>query len=110
MPMKSLGKLIKEQIGNVEIYDYGLNIKEGAFEIRSKTATLDNSLAAAYALAICTQAGAKKIHLIGFDGYQKNDVRFQEMSEVIERYSKLPNAAKLYSLTPTLFEIEETLL
>ena len=110
MPMKSLGKLIKEQIGNVEIYDYGLNIKEGAFEIGSKTATLDNSLAAAYGLAVCTQAGAKKINLIGFDGYQKNDVRFQEMSEVIERYSKLPNAAKLYSLTPTLFEIEETLL
>ena len=110
IPMKGLGKLLKDQLKDVQIYDYGLNLQEGVFKIGNNSATLNNSLSAAYALAICTKAGAKKINLVGFDGYQKDDIRFQEMSEVINSYKKLDEAINLVSLTPTLYIIEKNLL
>jgi len=39
-------------------------------------------LAAAYALAMVTQAGASKISLVGFDGYSADDPRQEEMNDV----------------------------
>ena len=90
----------------MEIYDYGLNLKEDAMEISEKYCELDNSIVAGYALAVCTRAGAKKINLVGFDGYQKDDIRYQEMSELIQRYTELDEAVELVSLTPTLYPLK----
>ena len=105
IPMKGLGGVVKSYIKNMEIYDYGLNLKEGAMEIEKKYCKLDNSIVAGYALAVCTRAGAKKINLVGFDGYQKDDIRYQEMSELIRRYTELDEAVELVSLTPTLYSL-----
>ena len=105
IPMKGLGGVVKSYIKNMEIYDYGLNLKEGAMEIEKKYCKLDNSIVAGYALAVCTRAGAKKINLVGFDGYQKDDIRYQEMSELLRRYTQLDEAVELVSLTPTLYSL-----
>ena len=106
IPMKGLGAVVKNYIKNMEIYDYGLNLKEDAMEIGEKYCVLDNSIVAGYALAVCTRAGAKKINLVGFDGYQKDDIRYQEMSELIQRYTNLDEAVELVSLTPTLYPLK----
>jgi len=105
IPMKGLGGVVKSYIKNMEIYDYGLNLKEGAMEIGKKYCELDNSIVAGYALAVCTRAGAKKINLVGFDGYQKGDIRYQEMSELLRRYTQLDEAVELVSLTPSLYSL-----
>tara|TARA_Y100001970_G_scaffold219769_1_gene269748 strand:+ start:34980 stop:36578 length:1599 start_codon:yes stop_codon:yes gene_type:complete len=110
LPMKSLGMKIIEDISDITILDYGLNLKEGAFIINPKSATLNWPLSAAYALAIVTQAGARSIKLIGFDGYEKDDIRYHEMEEVLTTYRSLENAIEITSLTPTLFNVKTSLL
>ena len=110
IPMKGLGQLIGNQIEDVEIYDYGLNLKQGSFKIREKSCELDSTVVAGYALALCTRAGAKKINIVGFDGYQENDIRFQEMSSIFERYLSLEESIEVVSLTPTIYPIKTELL
>jgi 4-hydroxy 2-oxovalerate aldolase len=106
LPMQTLGSIINKYIHNIEILDYGLNLKEGEMDIGSHSCSLDSSVVAGYALAVCTRGGAKKINLVGFDGYQKDDIRYQEMSELIRRYTELDEAVELVSLTPTLYPLK----
>ena len=110
LPMKSLGKKIKDDIKGMNILDYGLNLSPESFLINKNSATLSWQLSAAYAFAVCTQAGAKKISLAGFDGYAKEDARFHEMEEVILKYKSLKSSVELVSLTPTLFSLNQNLL
>ena len=108
--MKSLGSNIKEDIDSLEILDYGLNLVEGSFSINPKSTSLHWPLSAAYAFSVCTQAKAKSIKLIGFDGFTIDDPRHHEMEEVISRYKLLDESLDLISLTPTLFNIKEELI
>ncbi len=110
IPMKGLGRLVKNYIKDIEIYDYGLNLEEGSMTIGAKSCELHNTIVAGYAFAVCTRAGASNIKLVGFDGFQKEDIRFQEMSELIQRYNGLDHSLDLISLTPTLYPINEELL
>ena len=107
LPMKSLGKKIKNDIDGLNILDYGLNLSPDCFDIKKDSATLSWQLSAAYAFAVCTQAGVKKISLAGFDGYDKEDARFHEMEEVIFKYRSLESSVELVSLTPTLFSLKQ---
>ena len=110
LPKKSLGKKISDHIKDLEILDYGLNLEEDSFIINPNSTTLSWPLSAAYAFAICTQAQAKQISLIGFDGYDSSDLRYLEMNEVIHKYQNLSNSVKIVSLTPTFYDIEDSLL
>ena len=96
LPEKRLDILLKKDLKNVQTLDYALNLKEDCFDIRASGCTLEWPLAAAYALAIMTVAGAKKISLVGFDvrdslirkGLIINDLGFS----VIEPFKdKFPN-------------------
>ena len=82
LPAARLGPLIKEQLAGLEILDYGLTLEEGSFIIGPNGCRLQWPLAAAYALAMVTQAGASKISLVGFDGYSADDPRQEEMNDV----------------------------
>ncbi len=106
LPMKTLGKVINKYIKNIEILDYGLNLKENSMEIGSKACYLDSSVVAGYALAICIRAGAKKINLVGLDGYNSHDIRYQEMEKILQRYQKLENSVEIVSLTPTHYNLK----
>ncbi|SVE36507.1 uncharacterized protein METZ01_LOCUS489361, partial [marine metagenome] len=64
-------------------------------------------LTSAYALAVVTQAKANNILLVGFDGYDSNDPRQEEMNEVLATYSQLQNRLPLKSLTPTSYSIPQ---
>ena len=74
-------------------------------QIASKSCYLDSSVVAGYALAVCTRAGAKKINLVGLDGYSVQDIRYQEMEKILQRYKKLEESVDLVSLTPTRYNL-----
>ena len=71
LPLARLGKLIQEQLQGLTIYDYGLSLEENAFNIGPRSCKLQWGMAAAYALAVSTQANAKIIKLVGFDVCQR---------------------------------------
>lgn len=110
LPMKTLGTIINKYIKNVEILDYGLNLKEGAMEIGSHSCFLDSSVVAGYALAVCTRGGVKRINLVGFDGYQEGDIRIQEMQNIFSNYKNLAESVDIVSFTPTRFDLKSELL
>ncbi len=87
------------------IKDYGLSIDRNKFCINSNNCIMPFPLSALYAFSIVSIGNAKKIHLVGFDGYDKNDYRQEEMVTAINMYKKDSNASRLISLTPTSYPI-----
>ena len=108
LPKGRLGALIEGQIKGLEILDYGLSLEKGAFFIGPNSCRLEWPLAAAYALAIVTQAGASKINLVGFDGYNADDPRQEEMNNVFSNYNSLKESVKIKSLTPTTYRVHQS--
>jgi 4-hydroxy 2-oxovalerate aldolase len=96
-----------EDIKELEILDYGLILEDDTFDIRAKCCHLQWPLAIAYALSIVTQAFAKEVLMVGFDGYESQDPRQEEMNEILTRYDRLHNRLPLKSLTPTSYPIQQ---
>lgn len=59
----------------------------------------------AYALAIATTGQAKRIFMVGFDGYPAGDSRNQEMIDLFQLYRNDPLASLLYTLTPSQYQL-----
>ncbi len=108
LPKSKLGSLLDNQLKDVELFDYGLSLKEDSFIIEPKKCIIEWPLAIAYCLAIATQANAKNISLVGFDGYNADDPRQEEMNEIFYKYSKLNNSLSIKSLTPTTYRINRS--
>lgn len=108
LPEARLASLIKAQLNNLEILDYGLNLEDGAFIIGPNSCRLQWPLAAAYALAVVTQASASKISLVGFDGYGANDPRQEEMNDVFFKYMSLKKCLNITTLTPSTYRIDQS--
>jgi 4-hydroxy 2-oxovalerate aldolase len=108
LPVARLGSLIKKQLAGLEILDYGLSLEEGSFSIDPNGCRLQWPLAAAYAFALVSQAGASKISLVGFDGYTADDPRQEEMNDVFFKYTSLAESLAITTLTPTTYRIEQS--
>jgi len=90
---------------NIE-YNYGILVSKGMFEYSKNFATIPFNLTIAYTIAFCMNAGANKISLVGFGGYESSeDPRQKEMQEFL-RILSLQNI-ELISLNPTSFTIPE---
>ena len=107
IPESSLSIELKNELKNSIIFDYGLSLQDGSFHIDAEGCILKWPLAFAYALSILTQAQAKEILLVGFDGYEANNPRQEEMNEVLSYYHRLQNCIPLRSMTPTNFSIKQ---
>jgi len=90
-----------------KVLDYGLIIDENSFEIGAKECRLKWDLTAAYGLAVLTQAGASKIYLIGFDGYEDDKEKHEEMSGVFSLYQERYPDIPIVSLTPTTYPVRQ---
>ena len=110
LPKNRLGKLINNRLKHLEIFNYGLTLKEDSFKINPKGCYLEWPLAAAYALAVATQSNAKKISLVGFDGYDSDDLRQEEMNNVFHKYALLKTSIEINALTPTTYRIKQNSL
>ena len=67
LPFGNLPDELRKLLSNVSILDYGLRIKEDAFEILDNGCVLDSSLAINYAMSVATASGASQILLTGID-------------------------------------------
>jgi len=108
LPSSKLGGLLKGELKGLEILDYGLSLQEDTFEIEKNNCKIEWPLAIAYALAIITQGNANNINLVGFDGYNADDPRQEEMNDIFYIYSKLKNSLPISSLTPTTYRINRS--
>ena len=107
MPVDNLSNELGSVLYNLDLLDYGLQIKAGSFDIREKGCTLSAPLALGYALSVVTEGKAKEIKLVGFDGYDFRDPRQDEVKNIFLDYQKLSKSLSLESLTPTTYPIQQ---
>jgi 4-hydroxy 2-oxovalerate aldolase len=93
---------------NIVIHDYGLMVTEGQFSVEAAHATIPSELTAAYAIAIALAGNAKKISLVGFEGYEKSDQRQQEMIDFLIALHDKHQGANIVALTPTTYPIKKS--
>jgi len=107
LPQARIGKMINDVLNDLDILDYGLKIEKNKFKIGKKSCIVEWALAAPYAFSLVTQAGVSKISLVGFDGYDADDPRQEEMNDVFYKYSLINNNIDIVSLTPTTYKIAQ---
>lgn len=103
-PFSMLPDEVKKDLSNKKILDFGLTIKK-YFKFYDNYCELPSSLVIAYALAVVNCGKANKIFLAGFDGYESNDPRRNEMDQILKDYLKTAKSLPLISITPTSYEI-----
>ena len=64
---------------------------------------IPNSLVFSYSLAMVTGGCAKRIFLAGFDGYNSEDSRNDEINELLLQYKNSYPNSQVIALTPTKY-------
>ena len=65
---------------------------------------IPNSLVFSYALAMLTGGCSKRIFLAGFDGYNSEDSRNDEINELLLQFRKSYPNSQLIAITPTKYK------
>ena len=98
LPIK-FGELLKGK----EILDYGIGISKGYFSCFDRYCMIPNSLVLSYSLAMVTGGNARKIFLAGFDGYNSDDSRNDEINELLFQFKNSYPESELIAITPTKY-------
>lgn len=88
-----------------QVLDYGLTVEHGKFAAEARGCVLPARLVIAYAMAVATAAGARRLLLAGVDGYPAGDARQEEMVEVFAAYQAMPGHLPVVAITPTTYPI-----
>lgn len=107
VPYQRFSERIKKELKNLDILDFGIEVRKNIFRFDCNSCVIPNSLAFSYALAIANSAKVEKIYLAGFDGYEKNDPKRYQMDSTIQIYKKKNDKIKLLSITPTKYKIKK---
>ena len=104
-PASMLPVDVQQELKNKALFDFGISIEPSGFEFYANHCSLPTSLVIAYALAIATSGKARRILLVGFDGYSGDDPRTKEMEKLLKFYKNAKQSINMISLTPTRYEI-----
>ena len=104
LPLHTLSEDIKHLVGSQKIMNYGCNISSGTLEAKANHCIIPFELAFAYALSVCVIGEAKRIFMVGFDGFSAHDQRQVEMLELIEQFDAMIEIP-LISLTKTNYPL-----
>jgi 4-hydroxy 2-oxovalerate aldolase len=105
-PVNMLSVDLKAQLKDKELHDFGLSISEDVFEFYDTGCKAPTPLVMGYALAALSSGKAKRVLMVGFDGYPSGDPRNEEMNSVVKKYKQSQGALELIALTPSRYDIE----
>jgi len=95
------------ELEGASLIDYGLEVVKGAFTTQGRYATTPHDITVAYVLGALLESKVGSICVVGFDGYPQDNVRQQEMVEIINLYSTHEKSVEIKSLTPTNYPIKK---
>lgn len=107
LPRHRFSTLEMESISHLDIIDVGFNGSSDIFSVDECVVNSPYDLTSAYVFGVLSMANPASIKLVGFDGYDKGDVRQQEMLDIIEQYKNINDSIELISLTPTEYPITQ---
>ncbi len=106
-PASMLPDDVLESLKGKEVYDFGLEVKEGQFIFEDTYCALPSSLVISYALAIASSGKANKILFAGFDGYNSDDPRSIEMQNILSIFKNTNDVPEIISVTPTQYQLNK---
>ncbi|HDC4325063.1 aldolase catalytic domain-containing protein [Aeromonas hydrophila] len=89
----------------VNLIDYGLEIVKERFTTHGTYVTAPYDITTAYILGALLESKVNSISVVGFDGYAQDDIRQQEMVDILNRYHAHERSLEIKSLTPTSYPI-----
>ncbi len=95
------------QIIKPNLIDYGLEIKKDTLCPKNNHVAIPYDITIAYLFGILLESEINTLSVVGFDGYMKDDIRQEEMIELISLYKKHKNAKEIHALTPTSYPIRK---
>lgn len=105
IPKHRFNQLEMKNFDSIQVLDYGIEVTVGRFETKNTFVTIPYDNTTAYALGVLLESEPKSISAIGFDGYENNDVRQQEMNDIFIGYNRCNKSQPIISLTPTSYGI-----
>ncbi len=109
LPKKNFQKILSDINFKCKIYDYGINIKKNAFQAYQNHCIISKPLVAAYAFSIISNSKIKKIEIVGFDGFEKDNNKQNEMNNIFKKFHQINKNQKIVSLTKTTYNIDKKL-
>lgn len=106
LPLQSLSDTVKKSFKKVKKLDFGVEVKNNIFKFKKSSAVIPNTLAISYALGVANSGKAKAIFIAGFDGYDSEDPKRQEMDETFTLYQSLKKKVDITSITPTKYKVK----
>ncbi|EGQ9302039.1 pyruvate carboxyltransferase, partial [Vibrio vulnificus] len=93
------------ELDGLNLIDYGLELTIGRFDAKGTYATIPYDITTAYILCCLLESKVNSIAVVGFDGYAQNDIRQQEMVDILNFYHADERSIEIVSLTPTSYPI-----
>lgn len=107
LPKHRFTKTEQLLLENIDFIDYGIEIKPNELRANESYATIPYDITIAYVLAVLMESTPKTISIVGFDGYESNDPRQNEMIKIIELLMQKDTLPSITSLTPTTYPISK---
>jgi 4-hydroxy 2-oxovalerate aldolase len=95
----------REKLRAADLHEYDCVMRPGAFEAHPNGCVIPVPLAFAYALALCIAGRARRIFLVGFDGFPADDSRQAEMLQLFKVVAPSCGEITLTALTPTNYPV-----
>jgi 4-hydroxy 2-oxovalerate aldolase len=95
------------ELVNLNLIDYGMDIKKNTLSPKKNHVIIPHDITVAYLLGILLESKIRTLSVVGFDGYLKDDVRQEEMVELLNLYKAHENATEINSLTPSTYPIRK---
>jgi 4-hydroxy 2-oxovalerate aldolase len=96
------------ELAHVNLVDHGLKVMKGYFTSSGTYTTIPYDVTSAYILGVLLESKVNKILVAGFDGYSHDDVRQQEMVDILNLYKCHQKSLEIISLTPTTHPIRKS--
>lgn len=96
---------MQQKLAATEMHEYDCVMQSEHFEARPNGCIIPVPLAFAYALALCIAGKARRIFLVGFDGFQADDSRQSEMLQLLKIVAPVCGDISLIALTPTNYPV-----
>ena len=104
IPLSNLPSEFSNLLNSKETLDYGIGISNGDFASFEKYCLIPNSLVISYALALVKGGNGKQIYLAGFDGYNSDDSRNDEINELFSKFRNSYPNTKVIAITSTKYK------
>lgn len=105
VPGSLLSDELWETLSGHRFLDFGVRVQENTFVFGQTECVIPSTLVLAYALAIATSGGARRIFLAGFDGYEPGDPRQGEVARLFACYLNHAEAVPLKAITNSTYDL-----